>query len=362
METKNNKIKIIEIDAENEYEIGYKLGELFKEYLNKNINIHKERLKNDNIKKAVLKIQEKLKKEYPQYLEEIYGRADGAQVDKLALLLMFCPEIYKAIGGCTTIISNLENERILFAHNEDGVNKTLDMLAIVKVNFKGQWVIGYIFADKLLGSAFAYNSNGMVFSNNYIYGVNSNINNVSRYFMTRDLMFAKDIDDVIEKVNRIEIASAFSLNVLDINNKKAINIEKEHNRTDITEIDKIYVRSNHLLVNPKEEQDIPQTSIFRYKKAKELTEKLEIEKIEMENLVDILQYYTEDYNKCIYKDKQFFKDIKKKSKTCATFTFDTLDNRVIIYEYIGMEKIEINYETFEIKREDLENILKKEKK
>ncbi len=349
---KNKKLQIVEINAKNEYEIGYKLGEIFKEYLQEKIIIHEERLKKDKIKEAVLQLEKKLKKEYPQYLEEIYGRAEGAEVDKLALLLMFCPEIYKAIGGCTTIIAKQKEERVLFCHNEDGLNKTLDMIAIVKINFNNEWVVGYVFADKLLGSAFAYNSYGMIFSNNYIYGVNNNINNVSRYFMTRDLMFAKDMNEVIQKVNRVEIASAFSLNVLDIKTKEVFNIEKEHDKTDITKINNIYARSNHLLVRAKSENDIPETSIFRYNKANELIEKLDIKNLEIEQLVHILQYKTKDYNKTIYKDRNYFKELKK-STTCATFSFDTLNSNVIIYDYIGKEKIIMDYNSFDVKREKL---------
>lgn len=346
------KIRIVEISAKSEYEIGIKLGEMFKDFLQKDIKKYEERLKNKKIKEAIKKIEKKLQKEYPQYLEEIYGRADGAKVDRLALLLMFCPEIYKAIGGCTTIITKSTDNRVLFAHNEDGRNKTLDMLAIVKINFNQEWVVGYIFANKLLGSAFAYNSHGMVFSNNYIYGVKNKIENVSRYFMVRDLMFSKNMDEVIQKVNKIEIASAFSLNVLDIKKKEVFNIEKEHDKTDITNITEKYARSNHLLVRTKDEKDIPETSIFRYRKANELLEKLDVNNIKIEELVQILQYSTKDYNKTIFKDRNYFSELKK-STTCATFAFDTLNNKVMIYDYISKERIAINYDSFKTERKEL---------
>lgn len=347
-----DKIKIVEISAKNEYEIGIKLGKIFKDFLQKDIKKYEERLKNKKIKEATRKIEKKLQKEYPQYLEEIYGRADGAKVDRLALLLMFCPEIYKAIGGCTTIITKSTDNRILFAHNEDGRNKTLDMLAIVKINFNQEWVVGYIFANKLLGSAFAYNSHRMVFSNNYIYGVKPKIENVSRYFMARDLMFSKNMDEVIQKVNKIEIASAFSLNVLDIKQKEVFNIEKEYDKTDITNITGKYARSNHLLVRPKDEKDIPETSIFRYRKANELLEKLDVNNIKIEELVQILQYSTKDYNKTIFKDRNYFSQLNK-STTCATFTFDIVDSKVMIYDYIGKERLAIDYNSFKIERKEL---------
>lgn len=269
---------------------------------------------------------------------------------------MMNPEIYEGIDGCTTVIVKPSSNRVLFAHNEDYI-ADMDKIALVKVNMKDKWIVGYAAATRLLGHAFAYNSDGLVFSNNYIYGANINLDNPSRYFMIRDIIASKNIQEVVRKSENINIASALSLNILDIKTNEALNMEKDNDDTNITQIDTKYARANHLLTKEISEKNIPKSSIFRYFKSKELLDKLEIKNACMEDLVKILQYHTSEFDKCIYKDRAFFLDIKDKGKTCATFTFDSLGNKIQIYEYIGKELIDIEFDSFKIKRSKLDKIV-----
>ena len=81
----------------NDYDMGYKVGNIFKEYLQNEIKKYDEKMLNKNIYSIVKKLELKLKEESFSCLEEIYGRADGAEVSRDSLLLMFFPEIYKIV-------------------------------------------------------------------------------------------------------------------------------------------------------------------------------------------------------------------------------------------------------------------------
>lgn len=352
----NNKIRIAEIYGNNDYEIGYEIGKIFKDYLQKNIIEYEKKLNNKEILLKVEKAQKITYETYPNYVEEIYGRADGAEVDRKALFFMMSPELYEGTDGCTTVIAKLSSNRVLFAHNEDYITD-MDKIALIKINIRNKWIVGYAVATRLLGHAFAYNSDGLVVSNNYIYGASINLNNPSRYFVIRDIIASKNIHEAIKKSQNADIASAISLNILDIKTNETLNIEKDNCDTNITQIYTRYARANHLLTKEINEKNIPKSSIFRCYKSKELLDKLEIKNTCMDDLVKILQYHTNEFDKCIYKDRSFFSDVKDRSKTCATFTFDSLDNKIQIYEYIGNELIDIEFDSFKIKRYKLDKII-----
>lgn len=344
-----DKLRTVEIHGKTDYDIGFELGKLFKINLQKNIMKYEEYLKNEQTRLKVEKAKQIAIEKYPRYVQEIYGRADGANVDRDALLFFMCPELYKGIDGCTTVIVKQSKNRVLFAHNEDYI-ADMDKVALVKIVLGNKWIVGYATAARLLGHAFAYNSDGLVFSNNYIYGADINLENTSRYFTIRDIIESKNIKEVIEKAENASIASSLSVNVLDVKSNEALNIEKDIYDTNITRIETKYARSNHLLTKNTNIKNIPETSIFRYLKSNELLNKLDMENVTMNNLVKILHYHNSDFNKCIYKDINFFKNIENKSKTCATFTFDSGNKKIQIYEYMGNELLDIDFETFEVKR------------
>ena len=87
-----------------DYDMGYQIGKIFKKYLQNAIKKYDEKILNKNVYSKVKELEIKLKNESFNCLQEIYGRADGAEVSRESLLLMFFPEIYKRIDGCTTLI------------------------------------------------------------------------------------------------------------------------------------------------------------------------------------------------------------------------------------------------------------------
>ncbi len=99
--------------------MGYQIGKKFKKYLSTVISKYECKLPQaiDSVKHLEMKLKALL----PNCLDEIYGRADGAEVSRDAMLLLFFPEIFKRIDGCTTAIVK-KSDKVLFVHNEDEKN------------------------------------------------------------------------------------------------------------------------------------------------------------------------------------------------------------------------------------------------
>lgn len=319
-----------------DYEMGFQIGSYFKKYLNKRIIEFDKKV--NLAKEKINYLKNKLEQNFPNLLQEIYGRADGANVSKDSLLLMFFPEVYKRIDGCTTVIVK-KNDSVLFCHNEDNKNFTLENTALIKYNYKDKFVISYTMAERLAGSAFSYNSYGLVFSCNYIYGGKLNLDNLSRYIIVRDLINSKTIDEVLEKLKKTNVASPFSINILDTNTNDVLNIEKDIAELYITHINDKYARSNHFHKKETDLEKIPESTKFRFEKTNELIKQIDINTCTIDDLVKILMYHTDDYNKCVYKEYDKYHD---KSVTDATYCVDTLNDNLTIYDYIGKSVLIIN--------------------
>lgn len=330
-------LKFIEVKG-NDYEIGYQIGQYFKKYLkNKIIEFDKKvHLVNNEIEL----LRNKLEKTFPNLLQEIYGRADGADIKRSSFLLMVFPEIYERIDGCTTVIVK-KQKSVLFAHNEDNVSFNLDNVALVKYNYGDRFIISYTMAERLAGSAFSYNSSGLLFSSNYVYSEDLNLDNLSRYIVVRDIINSKSVEEVLQKLKNSDVASAFSLNVLDTNTNRVINIEKDVHDIYVTEIKDKYARSNHFHAKEHDESEDPKDSKFRYEKANELINKLDIEACCLNDLINILKYQTDNYYECVYKQYGKFMNL---SVTDATLCIDTSQSYFTIYDYIGKSILKISFD------------------
>ncbi len=335
-------IKMLEISG-NAYEIGKQLGIYFKDFLNKEIIPYYEAYKKDGIAQKITKLQVNLQKEFPEGLEEINGRADGAQIDRNVFFLMFCPEIFDLACGCTTVMMKDKNGNVLFSHNEDDSNFSEENVALVRYNYKDHWIVGYTMATKLIGCFFGYNSYGLAFSSNSISCFEKKTDNLSRYITERKILNAKTIEEAIEIARSLVVASPFSINVLDIEKKEAINIEKDYEDIYLTELDDRYARSNHFL-KKKGEIKISTNSLFRYQKSQEQIDKLNKENVKLEDLINILAYHTDDFYQTIEIDCQ--PNNPANGRTVANFAVDTINKKVIIKDRIGGHRIVMNYYEF----------------
>lgn len=324
------------------YEMGKATGQAFATYLNSRKEEYTEKYQRDGVKEKIAYLENKMKEEFPDCLDEIYGRADGAKIDRNVVLLMFCPEIYKRIDGCTTVLMKDKDGDMLFSHNEDDVQYNNDNIALIKYNYGDHWIVGYTNALKLTGSSFSYNSYGLVFSSNYVYDVKIELDYVSRYVAVREALQAKTVSEAISILKNMKVASAFSLNILDRNTNEAVNVEKDCEEIYVTHITDRYARSNHFIAKPFE-LEVPKTSVARYLIPKAFVSKLDPMTVKMQDLIDILNTELPDYYETVFKDPKKYTD---KSVTVANFSYDNHHKRIRIQDYLSDTILEYGYDEF----------------
>ena len=309
------------------YDFGFQIGKYFKRYLNKIIEPYREKIKVKKVNKYVNLLENKLEKLFPNCLEEIYGRADGAKIERKTMLLLFFPEIFKNIDGCTTIIVK-QQDNFLFAHNEDG-KSTPENTVLVKFENKSKFLIALVTAERLAGFAFSFNSDGMIFSCNHIAGSKINIKNISRYIMIREILECEDISSTIAKMKKFKVASAFNLNVLDLKSAQAVCIEKDIKKIYLKQVNSSFARANHFIIKKHKYKTLSPSTKFRQEKVTELTNGLDLNTCRIEDLHNILKFETADYNKSIFKDCHKY---PQKSHTLCTFLFNSKDNKIKIID------------------------------
>ncbi|MEG2351543.1 MAG: C45 family peptidase [Bacilli bacterium] len=335
-------IKIFEVQG-TDYEMGCQIGKQFKKYLQKAIRKYEKKLDSKVIYLKVKEMEDKCKKDYPRCLEEIYGRADGSEVSRDAMLLMFFPEVYKKADGCTTLIFKKEKDNFLFCHNEDGKSYNSNNVALIKYNYKNFWVVAYTMAEKLAGNAFTYNSYGLVFSSNYIFDTAVDLNNISRYIAVKEVINSSSVEEAVDKLEKCKVASPFSLNILDVNLNIAVNVEKDIEGTYVTKINNRYARANHFIAKSEGLPKEPISSKFRYNKAKELLTSLNKKESSITSLINILSYETRDYYSSIFKDPNKYKG---NGVTVANFSIESKTKKIRIHDYLNDNVFIFDYNNF----------------
>ena len=275
---------------EDAYRNGLKKGSFFAGYLNKAKEEYLEKLKCPNIADQVKHAENLLKNEYPDALEEMYGRADGAGIERDVIILMGTPEILRKKDGCTTIMTK-GKDGIVFSHNEDEWYKDFnpECTALFSMPYKGRTIYAYTNACKTVGSCFGFNDRGLLISCNNITSDRVQLDYVSRYILSRKIYFADSFEEAVSIVTSMKPASSFSVNIADVLQNKACNIERDIDDCTVTMLEDTLVHSNHFL---HKEGKSDASSRFRYQKPVELL------KTGMDPK-EILEYRTDIYDQSV---------------------------------------------------------------
>lgn len=325
-------IKIFEVGGSH-YDMGLAIGRQFKHYLDGVMPIVCARV--PKYRERISALQDQLRRSMPNCLDEILGRADGAETSREAMLLYMFPEICGGVHGCTTVAYN-KGGRALFAHNEDDVDFVGEDVALVKYNYEDGFVFAYTMASRMAGSAFAFNSYGLAFSSNHIFGGRLQCENISRFIVLRDIINSKSIEEVRRKLSSIEVASPFSLNVLDVRTAEMCNFEKDISDLAETPIRDRYARSNHFLTREAFcAADVPVSSLFRREKTAESISALG-DDASIDDLVRALEYEGDSFDTSVYEDR-----LKYPGKLCtvATFAVDGAAGTYTVYDRIYGDKL-----------------------
>ncbi|XP_054729751.1 beta-alanyl-dopamine/carcinine hydrolase [Anastrepha obliqua] len=237
------------------YDVGFDMGRTFasiiKNFLLLSTPLNESYLplyKKDEGRKVYNETLESVKQSFPQYIRELEGIADGAQVEfhKLFLLHMdeitaICANGTEAVApvGCSTIIVNNEKSRIL-AHTEDALTATLNHYYFVvahiindtpqgKHKVKEEHFMSLCYAGHLPGYTMNYNHHGLVFTINTLAASDLKSGKTPRHFITRALLSAENYDQALNilKDEGVGAGDGCSINLSFINDEsgKFYNIE-----------------------------------------------------------------------------------------------------------------------------------------
>ncbi len=320
-----------------DYRIGLAYGKCFREYLQEKAFVFAQALTKGDTLEKVEALMGRMQAECPQTLDEVKGRADGAEISLNVMLLMLFPEVFKSTDGCTTIIVKNEEGDIFFSHNEDEQLSEFhaDNTVFLTYQYDDHTETGYNVIEHLPGSCFGYNSYGLVFSSNFIAGNETDLSCISRYVLQREVLRSASVEEAIACIQRLQPASAFNMNIFDVNRKIAVNVEKDTDKTFVTEINGKFAHSNHFLNYA--EPIASENSLFRKAKADELLASVETKDITLPMIREFLSYQTEDLNRSIHFENQEGKG----NKTVANFACDSREKTIRLTDFFTNEEYTI---------------------
>ncbi|XP_050301280.1 uncharacterized protein LOC126739568 [Anthonomus grandis grandis] len=152
-----------------------------------------------------------LKTNFPQYVDELKGTAEGANVPFYKLFLLHMDNIILSAAekklidhptGCSTICINEKGQELL-GHTEDALALTLNYYYFVSAHIitdkpQGKWGVkeekftSLCYAGHLPGYTMSYNHHGLVFSINTLVAKNLKTGKTPRHFITRALLSAEN--------------------------------------------------------------------------------------------------------------------------------------------------------------------------
>jgi hypothetical protein len=267
--TNNFSLPVYSVNGSN-YEIGTQIGKHFRKHIAYVIeNSHRlnflKRLeqKNSRLETLVGNGNKYLR----WYMDEIKGIANGSGSDFTDILLMNFHYDFPR-EACTTVIFK-EPGRIILAHNEDNNKEYLNNCFLLKVFPDGKTpFLSYCYAGMIPGNSFAFNSNGIIITNNAMPTPDIKMG-IPRHLIDRYTLETESIDDVIHRSLLKERASGGSFNVVSMKENWAINIETTSEKYCITEVEERYLHTNHYIssgLRPlKRDKSLLRPSLSRYK-------------------------------------------------------------------------------------------------
>ncbi|XP_027849361.2 uncharacterized protein LOC114128947 [Aphis gossypii] len=225
------------------YEVGFSVGRTFgsiiKEYVRLYEPLQSEFLPMYAQPEGKEIYEESLKstqKYFPQYVNELQGLADGAEVPFHVLFLMALDDTLpknlnasskdKGPIGCTSLIINQPNAQLL-GHTEDALSETTNNYYIVAAHvLPDETEMGGIFqareekfealayAGHLPGYASGHNYYGLVFSINTIFVSKPLRGKIPREFITRALLSSRaDLGEILDILTNEGVGTADGFNV-----------------------------------------------------------------------------------------------------------------------------------------------------
>ena len=248
-------------------EIGRAIGTSFKERIANWISERKQNIpsydillaKNDPYLRAA-------NLQFPQFIDELTGIAEGAGVDFMDYFFLNNEELNN--DNCTIAVSYGESGAII-GHNEDSLAKLIDHLYILKATVGDTTLLGLQDMMTLPGVSATMNSWGLVQCINSLHHMPHV--GVPRTFLSRAILECRSLNEAETLIRSTNSASGYN-HVL-VQEGEIRNIEVSGNHVGIKSIQsKPFVHTNHFLAKEMEqfETQRSKSSVARLKRASEL--------------------------------------------------------------------------------------------
>jgi isopenicillin-N N-acyltransferase-like protein len=284
------------IEAENNYEFGFKLGKIFGKSLREEILKQKKLINWQEKIQRSIPYFEVTKKEFPQYIEELKGYAESSGVDFLSLWVLALEDEIKSSENCTSIVVN---RGLLIAHNEDWEASAKNNLSVLRKKIGKLIIFELFYSFSLGGSSISINSNGYLQAINTLthgykqIGIPKNI--IARWMSETD-----NPEENFERMKKITRASGYSHTLIS-KDGKTLNIESTAREQVLLKPELPFIHTNHFLSSLKnfDKNDTLNSSISRYKFAKENV----VEKMKEEDLRKIVSNASFGKNMSVFNER-----------------------------------------------------------
>ncbi|OXA46807.1 uncharacterized protein LOC110855867 [Folsomia candida] len=231
-----NQIPVLYVRGDN-FTVGYTIGRQFRSLIEDNLS------KSDYFLQSLLPEYETVtgkelyqrnldlcENKFPEYVKEIKGMAEGANIPFYKLFLLnlevfitspaevWSKDDIKEGNGCSSILSN--GKELVLGHTEDAGPELVNNVFIVSaeiVNSSGEKIEKFTtltYAGCLPGYTMGFNEYGFIHSVNTLYPLRTLNNKSPRSFIARSLLKAGTLEEVVTlmKDKGTGIADGFSLN------------------------------------------------------------------------------------------------------------------------------------------------------
>ncbi|MES2006971.1 MAG: C45 family peptidase [Patescibacteria group bacterium] len=194
----------------------------------------------------LVEVNERCKKWYPEYVEELEGITEGSGADYWRLLLLNTPEIMERESGCTSIAVSAE-DKLYLVHNEDGgSDERTEDCVLLHYTLPTVSFYTFTYAGEIAGGSYSWNSHHLYFSVNYLKPIELDVTDrVSRNFVARKVIEATSVEDAISILKNSHDICGYHYYLGQ--GEKLFTIENFHNEVSAREVRGVEAHSNHYL-------------------------------------------------------------------------------------------------------------------
>lgn len=319
------------------YERGFQSGKHFAGSLRNRITSILPRLEDTILAEQIRDVMRLVKKVFPDYYQEIVGRAAGAGIPLVAYEALMCPELLGEETGCSTIVYRQPDGSVILSHNEDD-DYTPDNFMITRVTLPdGSWFVTND-PDKMpFGNGFSWNSHGIVKTINYTHAIEHDLKELPRYFLQRHISEATSLNDFIDRCNISPCASGFHAIALDINSNVAISVEVCNSKISVKTIQDRFCHANHFIHPEICGSQVYVDSVSNSPQRQAI----------MNQWLDInTQIGREDIRRFLMNDEELFATINEPYITVVNFTVDTSSKEIILRFFLSNQKHSLEFASF----------------